>query len=60
MGRLKKEAKKAGKKLPQYVASKLTEATIDVTLTSEEYKAIAEATEKAERTGKRCATEFPN
>jgi hypothetical protein len=59
-GRLIRAARKAGKTYPQYVTEQLTNATNDVTLSSADYQAIAEATAQAERTGKRLATKFPD
>lgn len=58
MGRLKRAARKAGKKLPTFVIAILHEKTADTVLTSKDYAAIAEATARAERTGRRCATIF--
>jgi|GEM_PF-1774552 len=58
MGRLRKLARKQGVKLPHLVTTILTSQTNDIVLTSKDYEAIARATQKAERTGKRCKTEF--
>lgn len=56
--RLSRRAVQLGVSLPELVISILNEKTINVTLTSADYKAITEATKHAEKTGKRCATQF--
>lgn len=58
MGKLKRQAKQMGVKLPTLITQLLTNATLNVTLSSEDYQAITDATRKAEQTGKRCATQF--
>lgn len=58
MGRLRRRARELGTTLPSYVIGVLSERTAQVVLTSKDYEAIAEATRKAEKTGKRCATRF--
>ena len=56
--RLSRMASALGVSLPELVISILNEKTINVTLTSSDYQAIAKATEVAEKTGRRCATQF--
>ena len=58
MGRLRRRARDLGTTLPSYIIGILSERTSDVVLTSKDYEAIAEATRRAEKTGKRCATRF--
>jgi len=58
MGRLKLKARRMGMSVPNYVITILTHETKDITLTSRDYEAIARATRKAERSGRRCATRF--
>lgn len=56
--RLQREAKAAGMTVPAFITAKLTQATVNTTLTSQDYEAIAKATKEAERTGKRRSTRF--
>ena len=58
MGRLKLKARRMGMSVPNYVTTILTHETKEITLTSNDYEAIARATRQAERTGRRCATRF--
>jgi uncharacterized protein (DUF1778 family) len=56
MLRLKKCARKRGQSLTDFVTEALYHKAENVTLTADEYRRIAEATERAQKTGRRYAT----
>jgi hypothetical protein len=57
MLRLKKCAKSKGQSLTDFVQDTLSGRVKHVSLSADDYRRIAEATEKARRTHRRCATE---
>ncbi len=59
MGKLKRRARDTKSSLPELVIYFLDQAAAHVVLTPEDHAAIARATQKAEDSGKRCATAFP-
>ena len=58
MLRLKKCAKKRGQSLTQFATEALYSTVENVSLTADDYRRIAEATELAQSTGRRHATDF--